>query len=768
MSTHVATEREGEPLEARSAKRAIRAALVAAFLSTLSMLGWSLESPLLTSLLPGATTFKANTALAILAASISMVLQAKALSHDAPLFTYVARTLALVPLLLGGAVLVQYGAGIDLGIDQLVVSDGSDIRFPGRPSPSSAISLVLVAVVLLLGSHTKYVVTLQASAVLMIVLVWAALAAYVYELTLKVLAPGYHTVSLPAAVCYFSLAYAALWLRPGSGLIRMLSSDTLAGSSARALVPVAALLPVGLGWLYLVGTRSGWMRTEIGIVSFIMGTIAGYLMVGGFGIARMYRLEMVRDAVNAARQRLTDGLQLTTRAAHIGIWDWQIASNELVWDRGMHELYGVPEGQFGGTYEDWKRYVFPEDLARLDEAVQSAIRGRADLFIEFRIRRPDGEERVLQGRSIVMCDDSGEPYRLLGADIDVTDAERARLALQESEERFRAAMEYAAIGVALVSLEGRFVKVNRALSEIVGYSEEELLERTFQEITHPDDLDADLAQARDLLEGRISHYHMEKRYFHKSGRIVWILLSGSLVRSAAGEPRVFVAEIQDITDRKQHEAQLVSSVREKEVLLREIHHRVKNNLQVISSMLRLQAARVGAPDVEEMFEDAQARVQAMALIHDRLYQSPSLVGIDFAAYLRELSSMLLVVFGRPGRPIRLVHELDDVFLDLDTAIPLALVANELITNALKHAFPGRENGAIFLSLTRDGTDLVLTVADDGIGLPEEFSFDSKKSLGMRLVTSFAHQLRGTLGVHRGKRNAISLSIPRDPALEGDG
>src|SRR5690606_25480688 len=188
----------------------------------------------------------------------------------------------------------------------------------------------------------------------------------------------------------------------------------------------------------------------------------------------------------------------------------------------------------------------------------------------------------------------------------------------------RAAMEYAAIGIALVSLDGRFLKVNRAFCEIVGYSEPELCELSFQDITHPDDLEADLAQAEALLAGRISHYHMEKRYFHKSGRVVSILLSGSIVRSAGGEPRVFVAEVQDITARKADEARLRASVAEKEVLLREIHHRVKNNLQVISSMLRLQAARAGSKELGAMFEDAQARISAMALIHDRLYQSQNL------------------------------------------------------------------------------------------------------------------------------------------------
>jgi PAS domain S-box-containing protein len=890
MRTSVAATQE-EPLEdsravaARSARHAMWAGAIAAALSSVSLLGWASGISALTSLVPDAVSFKANTALAVLAAGCSMMLQAKALRRDSKLISRAARALAWVPLLVGGAILAQYVFGVDLRIDQLLVADRATTIFPGRPSPLSAAALVLLAGVLLLGARTRHVAAYQVSAVLVGALTWAALVVLAFDLSQLGMTPRVPPPSLPASMSYLSLVYGALWLSPRHGIGRMLLSDTAAGSAARRLVPPAALLPVALGWLVLVGVREGWFGPEIGLALFTAGTIVGYLSIGGLGIWIAYRLETARDA---AMRQLTERLQLATRAAHIGIWDWDLATNTLVWDRGMHELYGVPEGEFGGTYAEWKRCLVEEDLAPLEEAVRSALAGSADLTTEFRVRRRDGSVRVMQGRSTVVRDARGEPLRILGADIDVTaqrdaeasrlaserrfraifdnatnlisllrpdgtvieanrvslelvgqpasevigrpfwescgwidqasskaqleravaratrgelvrhrerigasdgqqtvvdfslkpildengeiaqllveghditEAHRSRLALEESEERFRAAMEYAAIGIALVSLEGHFLKVNRALSEIVGYSEAELLELTFQDITHPEDLEADLAQANELREGRISHYHMEKRYFHKSGRVVWILLSGSIVRSPAGEPRVFVAEIQDITARKEHEAQLRASVTEKEVLLREIHHRVKNNLQVVSSMLRLQATRAGSRDLAGMFEDAQARIQAMALIHDRLYQSHNVVSIDFGAYLRALTSMLLQVFGRPEQTMGVEYDLETAHLSLDTAIPLALVANELITNSLKHAFPESKRGTIFISLKRAEDELVLRVGDDGAGFPDDFSFDSKRSLGMRLVTSFAHQLRGTLSLHRAGRSEISLSIP---------
>jgi PAS domain S-box-containing protein len=134
--------------------------------------------------------------------------------------------------------------------------------------------------------------------------------------------------------------------------------------------------------------------------------------------------------------------------------------------------------------------------------------------------------------------------------------------LRESEERFREAFDYAAIGKALVGLDGRWLKVNRALCDIVGYSEEELLGRTFQDITHPDDLDADLAHVRQMLAGEIRYYHMEKRYFRKDGHVVWILLSVGLVHDKERRPKYFIGQIQDITARKRAEAQRESLIRQ--------------------------------------------------------------------------------------------------------------------------------------------------------------------------------------------------------------
>jgi PAS domain S-box-containing protein len=328
-----------------------------------------------------------------------------------------------------------------------------------------------------------------------------------------------------------------------------------------------------------------------------------------------------------------------------------------------------------------------------------------------------------------------------------------------SEERFRNAVEYSAIGMSLVAPDGRWVKVNPALCKIVGYTQEELLARTFQDITHPDDLAGDLVQVGELLAGRITHYSMEKRYFHQTGRIVWILLNVSLVRDLTGEPLYFVSQIMDITERKQAEGLMRASLSEKETLLREIHHRVKNNMQVISSLLALQSGYVEEPRSKRFFEDCQRRVRTMALIHEKLYRSANLSTIDFGEHLREIAGMFSQAYSDTARRVATEVHADPVTLDMDTAVPLGLIVNELVTNALKHGFPDGRSGRLSISLTDTGEKLTLRVSDDGVGLPENFSATESGSLGMKLVRSLSRQIRAELSiVYNGPGASVSVTL----------
>jgi two-component sensor histidine kinase len=198
----------------------------------------------------------------------------------------------------------------------------------------------------------------------------------------------------------------------------------------------------------------------------------------------------------------------------------------------------------------------------------------------------------------------------------------------------------------------------------------------------------------------------------------------------------------DITDRKKAAERISASLREKDALLREIHHRVKNNMQVVSSLLQLQSAHLHDPKLLEPFKDCQDRIRTMALIHEKLYRTEGLAQIDFKEYLESLTDMLLRAHSK-GPFIRRQLNLEPVALSIDLAIPVGLIANELISNSLKHAFNGRQKGVVRVALTRPNQDeLRLAVSDDGQGLPENFL--QSTSLGVRLVRILTGQINGRM------------------------
>jgi two-component sensor histidine kinase len=203
---------------------------------------------------------------------------------------------------------------------------------------------------------------------------------------------------------------------------------------------------------------------------------------------------------------------------------------------------------------------------------------------------------------------------------------------------------------------------------------------------------------------------------------------------------------EDITERKRSEEKIRTSLKEKEVLLKEIHHRVKNNLQVISSLLNLQANQIRDKESAAVFRDSQSRVKAMSLVHERLYQSSDLARIDFAGYVQDVTRHLLRSYQSGPHRVKLQVDVDPVSFNIDTAIPCALIINELVSNAMKYAFPNGREGEIHIRLNQlDATgDLNLCISDNGVGFPVNVSWEKTDSLGLQLVRSLTDQLNGTI------------------------
>jgi two-component sensor histidine kinase len=245
----------------------------------------------------------------------------------------------------------------------------------------------------------------------------------------------------------------------------------------------------------------------------------------------------------------------------------------------------------------------------------------------------------------------------------------------------------------------------------------------------------------------------------KNGDEFPIELWTSVVRDDSGEPLALVGVARDITERKRTEQQITASLREKEALLKEVHHRVKNNLQVISSILSLQAEQATGRDILAILRESQNRIRSMALVHEELYQSEGLSSLDIGDYIRRLGNALLLSYPVGESIITLDVDVGDVHIPVDEAAPCGLIINELVSNALKYAFVGRKRGKLSLSFHRTGNEYALRVADNGVGFPKGLDFRHTDSLGLQLVDALAQQLQGTLTMERRRGTTFTLTFP---------
>jgi PAS domain S-box-containing protein len=338
---------------------------------------------------------------------------------------------------------------------------------------------------------------------------------------------------------------------------------------------------------------------------------------------------------------------------------------------------------------------------------------------------------------------------------------------KRAEEKFRIAVEAAPNAMIIINESGRVALVNPQVEKLFGYTNEELIDQPIEILVperyrnqHSEYRASFLAtpQTRPMGAGR------DLYGLTKDGREIPVEIALSPIETREGT--MVLASISDITERKRTEEQTKASLREKEVLLKEIHHRVKNNLQVISSLLNLQASSIKDAHHLELFKESQNRVRSMALIHERLYQSKDLATIDFGDYTRSLTTHLFQSYGL-SQDIVLNIEVDSLYLDIDTAIPCGLMVNELVSNALKHAFLAegtktneREaSGEIRVALHRSGDVLRLRVSDNGVGLPEEVTIGETKTLGLTLVQALTSQLEGTLEIERQPGTIFTITFP---------
>lgn len=350
---------------------------------------------------------------------------------------------------------------------------------------------------------------------------------------------------------------------------------------------------------------------------------------------------------------------------------------------------------------------------------------------------------------------------LIGCFRDITKRRLTEQKLQLSERRYRELYESSRDGYVIVNTEGKFVRFNTAFVTMLGYSEEELLTLSNKDITPKQWWAAEQSVIQHQVMKRGYSELYEKEYICKDDTIIPVDLRTYLVCDENGNPEAMWAFIRDISEQKRIEQQLKSSLREKEVLLKEIHHRVKNNLQVISSLLNLQLRHIQDVKAQEMLRESKNRIQSMSLIHETLYQDSNIFSVEFGYYLKSIIHHLFRSYGIEDDRIVLEIDTNDVSLVLNQAIPCSLIVNELVSNSLKYAFPENGSGVITIRMKPLSDQIELLVKDNGRGFADGCDIGKSDTMGLTIIRLLIHdQLKGNIEYNGTNGAQFIIRFPR--------
>jgi PAS domain S-box-containing protein len=426
--------------------------------------------------------------------------------------------------------------------------------------------------------------------------------------------------------------------------------------------------------------------------------------------------------------------------AGIGHWELELQNDDLYWNEELYwsdeikTLHEVPL-DYQPTLEDAiEFYEKGESRLKIQAAVENAIENGESYVIESKIVTAEGKHRWVRSLGEPVFE-KGQCIRLFGSTQDVTDLKRKEERIKAQQKELQMFMENSLDGIMITSPDGSILKANKAACEMLGMRESEIIALGRDGLVFNDHKLQEALKRRE----ETGNFSGELTFLHKSGEKIPVELTTSVYTTPQGESRTSMV-IRDITNRKIQEQKLQDSLSEKETLLMEIHHRVKNNLAVVSGLMQLQAFSSSDEVLREKLNDSVNRIKTMASIHELLYKSNSFSRLDTDDIIQKLISEIIHGFGSETT-LSTKFKLQSIELNINQAIPLSLIINEVVTNILKHAFTGRDQGMLAVFISESNQKIQLRITDNGKGLPKGFPNDVKTdSLGLQLIDTLSSQL----------------------------
>ena len=423
----------------------------------------------------------------------------------------------------------------------------------------------------------------------------------------------------------------------------------------------------------------------------------------------------------------------------------------------------------------WAEGVHPEDFQRCMHTYFDSFVEREPFEMEYRLRRADGEYRWILDLGIPHFDAGGVFCGYIGSCVDVTEQRRGREMLRQSSDELKKMIQVAPTGIIMVDESGAMVMTNSLVQSAFGYTKEELQGQPVEMLIPQRLQGSHRALRKGFLQAPRARPMGQDRDLYgrrKDGSEIPVEIGLSPLEGSDGN--FVLASIVDISERRRAEeererltqrlqevnGELNAALKEREALLQEVHHRVKNNLQLVHSLINMQVRRIGSSETGTALKQCGERVRTMALIHEQLYHSRDYSWVEFPEYARRLASDVLRAIDGESSHISLQLEVGDVHLPMEQAIPCGLILNELVTNSLKHAFPESRQGTIRVSIDESADTVRLEVADDGVGLNHSSGESSGSALGLQLVSTFAEQLKAKIAMSGANGTTVSVVFGR--------